>query len=135
MPRREHIDNQFLRYAVVGLLSNAAIYGSYLVLTYWGGEPKLVMTGLYVVGILQTYILNRRWSFRFSGALAPAFFRYTAAYLLGYLVNLVGLWVLVDRVGLPHQWVQGLMIVLVAAMLFACQKFWVFRVPPKSDFA
>jgi hypothetical protein len=35
--------------------------------------------------------------------------------------------VLVDRMGYPHQLVQGVAIVVLAILLFLMQKFWVFR--------
>ena len=121
------VQGQFLRYALVGLTSNVLLYVAYLVLTRLGAEPKLAMTVLYLAGVVQTFLVNKRWSFRHGGLHGPAFLRYCAAYALGYVVNFVSLLMLVDRLGWPHQVVQGVMIVLLALMLFALQKFWVFR--------
>jgi len=112
---------------LVGLASNTVLYGLYIALTRIGAEPKLAMTLLYAVGVAQTFVFNKRWSFRQVGLHTPAFARYCAAYALGYAINFVGLLVLVDRLGYPHQWVQGVFVVLLALMLFALQKFWVFR--------
>jgi putative flippase GtrA len=49
------------------------------------------------------------------------------AYGLGYVINLLVLFVLVDHLGYPHQVVQGMMVLALAVMLFLLQKFWVFR--------
>jgi len=57
-----------------------------------------------------------------------ALFRYWIVYVLGYLLNLAVLMILVDRVGLSHQLVQGIMILVLAILLFVAQKFWVFRI-------
>jgi putative flippase GtrA len=121
---------QFLRYAVVGLASNAVLYAIYIVLTRTGTEPKIAMTLLYLTGVAQTFVFNKRWSFRHSGMHGPAFARYCAAYLLGYVANFLGLVILVDRLGYPHQRVQAVMVVALAVMLFMLQKFWVFRDAP-----
>ena len=118
---------QFFRYALVGLASNALLYAIYVVLTRIGIEPKLAMTLLYVAGVAQTFAFNKRWSFRHSGTRVPAFARYCAAYLLGYALNFLALLILVDRLGYPHQLVQGVMVLALAVMLFVLQKFWVFR--------
>lgn len=118
---------QFLRYAVVGLASNAVLYAAYVALTSIGVEPKLAMTILYAMGVLQTFVFNKRWSFRHAGKHGPAFVRYCAAYAFGYAVNLLALLLLVDRLGYPHQLVQAFMILSLAVMLFVLQKFWVFR--------
>lgn len=127
------VTKQFIRYAVVGVASNTAIYLLYLLVTWLGIGPKIAMTSLYIVGVLQTFVLNRKWSFGFSGRTTPALARYATAYVLGYVVNLIALVLLVDQLGLPHQLVQGVMILMVALMLFLAQRYWVFPTAPKSD--
>ncbi|MBL8452970.1 MAG: GtrA family protein [Zoogloea sp.] len=118
---------QLLRYAVVGIASNALLYLAYLALTSAGVEPKLAMSLLYALGVIQTFYFNKTWSFRHGGTHGPAFIRYCISYGLGYLFNLVALYVLVDRLGHPHQRVQGALILCTAALLFLLQKLWVFR--------
>ena len=122
-----HVVRQFLRYAVVGLASNAVLYLAYLVLTQIGMGSKLAMTLGYAVGVAQTFFFNKNWTFKHLGAHTPAFVRYCIAYGLGYLFNLFGLFVLVDRLEYPHQIVQGLLILAIAAFLFLLQKLWVFN--------
>lgn len=122
-----HTRGQFVRYSLVGLASNLLLYLAFLVLTAAGMEPKVAMTLLYGVGVAQTFIFNKRWSFRHGGLHGPAFVRYCIAYGLGYVINLLVLIVLVDRMGYPHEIVQGVMVLSLAVMLFLLQKFWVFR--------
>jgi len=126
------VHKQFVRYAVVGLASNAFGYLLYLALTHLGMGHKLAMSLLYAVGVLQTFVFNKRWSFRFDGDATPALVRYATAYALGYIINLSALLLLVDQMGLPHQWVQGVMIVLVALLLFVAQRYWVFAKHPEQ---
>lgn len=120
---------QFTRYALVGLGSNLLLYLAYLGLTAWGMQPKAAMSLLYALGVAQTFAFNRNWSFRHQGGLHGAFTRYLAAYAFGYLLNLTVLWLAVDQLGLPHQFVQGVMILTLAVLLFLLQKFWVFAAP------
>ena len=121
------IHGQLFRYVLVGLGSNVILYLGYLLLTSFGFGYKTAMTLLYGLGILQTFLFNRSWTFGHQGYIHSAFVRYTSIYLLGYLVNLTGLYVFVDLLGFPHQLVQGLMIVIVAALLFVLQRLWVFK--------
>jgi putative flippase GtrA len=116
-----------LRYALVGLTSNIVLYLGYLLLTGAGIGHKTAMTLLYTLGVIQTYILNRRWTFLYRGEIPKSMLRYAASYAFGYLFNLIALFVLVDILTLRHQVVQAVLIVLVAAMVFLLQKFWVFR--------
>ena len=124
---------QFIRYVTVGLVSNGVLFAGYLLLTTAGMGPKLAMSLLYALGVIQTFFFNKRWSFRHGGTHGPAFVRYCASYALGYGVNLAALWVLVDRIGYPHQIVQGIMILALAMMLFLLQKFWVFPATPAAS--
>jgi putative flippase GtrA len=118
---------QFIRYATVGLISNTVGFVIYLVLTTAGMEHKTAMTLLYAIGVAQTFLFNKRWSFRHGGMHGPTFVRYCLSYGLGYVINLLVLIVLVDRLGYPHEVVQGVMVLSLAVMLFLLQKFWVFR--------
>lgn len=118
---------QFVRYALVGLASNALLYVSYLALTWAGLGPKVSMTLVYALGVACTFIFNKRWSFQHGGLHGPAFARYCAAYGLGYVANLALLYLLADVMGFAHEWVQGVLILVISLMLFALQKFWVFR--------
>lgn len=124
--------SQLLRYGTVGLVSNAVLYMAYLALTSFGLGAKLAMSLLYALGVIQTFFFNKRWSFGHRGEHGTAFFRYCASYGIGYGVNLAALLLLVDQFGLPHQIVQGVMILCIAALLFLLQKFWVFRHPSPS---
>ena len=120
---------QLVRYGTVGLASNALGYLLYLGLTYFGMGPKLAMSLLYSVGVLQTFVFNKQWSFRFEGAATPALVRYATVYVAGYAINFFALMLLVDQMGLPHQWVMGVLVLFMAVFFFAAQKFWVFRQP------
>lgn len=118
---------QFMRYAIIGLASNGIGYGLYILLTQLGLGPKFAMSLLYIVGILQTFLFNKNWSFGFHGRIAPALFRYATIYAIGYAINFLALLLLVDQAKLPHQWVMAGLVLFMAIFFFAGQKFWVFR--------
>ena len=122
---------QLSRYAIVGLASNAFGYLLYLLLTTVGMGHKTAMTLLYGVGVLQTFIFNKRWSFSHQGPTKTALRRYIISYCIGYAINYIALWGLVDKLGFPHQWVQVVMIFLLASMLFTLQRYWVFSTEPE----
>ena len=130
-----NLPRQFFRYAIVGLSSNAILYLVYLALTVGGIGHKSAMTLLYIVGVLQTFLFNKRWTFSHDGAHRGPFIRYILSYALGYLFNLAALLILVDWVRWPHQIVQGAMIFILAAMLFLLQKYWVFAPGMRQSYA
>ncbi|WP_310389528.1 GtrA family protein [Roseateles sp.] len=122
---------QLFRYGVIGLSSNLVGYLLYLGLTQLGIGPKTAMSVLYAVGVAQTFLFNKKWTFRNDDSNGPALLRYFISYGLGYIINLLVLVLTVDQWGWPHQWVQGAMIFILALLLFTLQKFWVFKKPIK----
>lgn len=118
---------QIIRYGIVGLVSNAIGYLLYIIFTWIGFGPKLAMTLLYCIGVIQTFVFNKRWSFRFLGAATPALVRYASMYAIGYGVNFLTMLLLVDQVGFPHQLVMAGLVFFMAIFFFVGQKYWVFR--------
>lgn len=110
---------------------NATLYGAYLVLTYAGMPALVAMTLTYAAGVLGGFMLNRSITFRYRGGNSGALLRYLASYGIGYAINFVILWLLAVRMGLSHQIVQGGIMLGLPVVLFALQKFWVFR--PRSS--
>jgi putative flippase GtrA len=118
---------QLIRYGLVGILSNAAIYCVYLLITHRGVEPKVAMTLTYIIGASIGFIGNRKWTFAHRGDYTSAALRYVLAHLFGYQLNFLILFTFVDRLGYAHQWVQGVAIIIVAGFLFIVFKHFVFR--------
>ncbi len=118
---------QALRFALVGLASNAVLYILYLAMTASGVGHKTAMSLAYLIGVAQTFLFNKRWTFDHEGRHASALLRYMSVYAGGYVANLLVLAWLVDDLGYPHQIVQGAMILILAAVFFLLQKFWVFK--------
>lgn len=125
--RPMRIGQSFLRFGIVGVLSNAAGYCAYLIVTGLGGGPKTSITLLYVVGALLGFLGNREWVFQHDAPGWPSLIRYGLAYLVGYGLDWVLLSVFVDGFGYPHQLVQAAAVVVVAAYLFPTLRFFVFR--------
>lgn len=117
---------QLVRYGIVGIFTNILVYAGYLLTTHHGLGHKTAMTVFYVAGIMIGFFLNRSWTFCDSGNIPTTFLRYATVYGLGYLVNYAGLYLLVDVLGFVHQFVQGMMILIVAGMLYVLQRHLVF---------
>jgi putative flippase GtrA len=127
---------QLLRYAAVGLLLNAVLYGIYLLLTHTLLGSWTAMTLTYCSGVLVGFVLNRQITFRYRRGDPDALLRYIATYVIGYTINLAGLWLLVEQAGISHELVQGGMTLTLPVVMFGLQKYWVFptptHVPPLS---
>ena len=121
---------EILRFGVVGLGSNALLYLLYLAATAVGVEPKVAVSLIYLVGVLQTFILNKRWTFQHEGHVRRTAARYWVVYAFSYVANMVLLIIFVDMAGFDHRVVQGVLIAVIGLVLFALQKYWVFGTLP-----
>jgi putative flippase GtrA len=117
---------QLFRYASVGVASNLAAYLLFVLITHLGLEPKRAMTFTYAAGAIIGFFANRKWTFSHRGGRLGAAWRYGIAHLCGYLINFTLLYIFVDRLGYPSQWVQAFAIFLVSGFLFVTFKFFVF---------
>lgn len=117
---------QLFRYGLVGVVINSALYFFYLIITYFGTEPKISMTMAYVVGVFLGFIGHRTWTFMHKGTLLGSGARYIIAHISGYLINYSILLTFVDKLGYPHQWVQAVAIFVVAGFLYVAFRYFVF---------
>lgn len=117
---------QIFTYALIGAVINLLGYGLYIFLTHLGVTPKLTVTFLYVVGAGAGFFANRSFTFQHKGRIGSTSVRYLLAQFSGYLLNLLMLVVFVDWLGLKHQFVQALAIVVVAVFLFFLSRVFVF---------
>ncbi|WP_214608506.1 GtrA family protein [Cupriavidus metallidurans] len=126
MVRDRQLLPSFLRYALVGAISNACGYGIYLLVTWFGVQPILAMSLLYFVGATIGFLGNRNWAFSHQGKAWPSLVRYWIAHGIGYGLNFSMLYVFADRLGYPHQLIQAAAVFVVAGFLFITFRLFVF---------
>lgn len=124
---------QLIRFGLVGATSNVTAYLIYLLITYLGLEPKIAMTILFVIGAAIGFYGNRKWTFAHQGDSTRAARRFLTAYATAYLLNLSIMWVAVDHMGIAHYLVQAVNIVVISALLFVAQKYWIFASSVAGD--
>ncbi len=117
---------QLFSYTFIGILTNAFGYAVYLFLTHLWGAPKITVTVLYVVGASAGFFANRRYTFRHDSSVSVTGVRYLIVQAAGYLLNLTLLLVFVDWLGVAHQIIQAIAIIVVAIFLFIMSRFFVF---------
>jgi putative flippase GtrA len=126
---------QLASFALIGLLTNGALYGFYLWLTYVGSTPLAAMSVAYVTGVALSFILNGRITFAGRSSGRQALVRFVVAYGFGYVFNAAGLVLAISGLGVPHYWAQLFMIGATAVFLFILQRWWVFRTPSANALA
>lgn len=118
---------RLFRFALVGVASNVLGYAVYLLVTYWFLGPKLAMTILYAMGVIVGFVGNKKFTFRDQSGWWSTGLKYLIAHTLGYAVNFALLYVFVDQMRYPHQIVQAVAILVVAAYMFLALNVFVFK--------
>lgn len=118
---------QLLVFGIVGILANGIGYLIYLLITYFGVDPKMTMSILFALGATFNFVANRKMTFDHRGDRWRAGALFALVYGSGWLINYVLLRWLVDSLGYSHQLVQFCAIFIVGAYLFIAQKTVVFR--------
>ena len=126
--------NSALRYAIVGVGTNATLYVVFVGL-HWAGTPPAVTAAIcYVLGLTLSYVINRAWSFQSEASHRRDLPRFLFAYAIGFATT-VGLIVLLTR-WMPAELAQILNIGLTAMVIYLSLKITGFgkgKAGPDAD--
>lgn len=119
---------QFIKFGLVGVLNTALHFAVFYALYSLLGLYYLLASTIgYVAGLINSYILNRNWTFRSHDAdQKREFARFIWVNLLSLGVNLVTLKALVVWVELRPEVAQLLAIILTLLANFVGNRFWTF---------
>jgi putative flippase GtrA len=121
---------QFLKYGVVGASNTILTFVIYSVLVLLHVDYLAALVLGYFVGSLNSYILNRRWTFR-AGHLAHtvAGTRFAVVQACAIVANLALLYVFVHDLHLPRIASQAILTIPVLAVTFFINRAWSFAHP------
>jgi len=119
---------QFIRFNLVGIANTGLTYAVYAALVFIGVNHFIALVADYAVGIVFSFLMNKRLTFRIRGrAGIGTFARMVGTYVLLLALNALMLWALVDKSGVNTYLGQAIALVVVALLSFAAQRLVVFR--------
>jgi len=128
-PRAREVISQFVRFNIVGIVNTALTYAIYAGLVFVGVNHFIALGADYAVGIVFSFVMNKRLTFRVQGRAGIWMFaRMIGSYALILALNAAILWALVDKGGVNTYLGQAVALVVVALVSFAAQRVFVFRV-------
>lgn len=123
----------FIRFALTGVLNTAVGLGSIFALKKFFGATDTAANLLgYAIGLIASYLVNARWSFRYSQSLAPVLPRYAATILMAYLTNLGCVHFCIQVLHLNTYLAQALGVVPYALLTYLCLRWFVFPASPSE---
>jgi putative flippase GtrA len=122
---------QFIKFGVVGVSNTLLTFAVYTLLLKGFGVWYLAASAAgFVVGAINGFLWNRRWTFRghVGDALTPV--RWGVVQGCGLGLNLGLLYVLVHDAGLDKLLAQACATAAVTVLTFIANRAWTFRVRP-----
>jgi putative flippase GtrA len=118
---------QWLRFVAVGVTNTLLSTAVFAALFHLGVHYLVASAVAFALGALNSYILNRRWTFRSRGRRAPELARFLCVQAVGLGVNLALLAGLVELAGIRHLFAQVLAFPVASILTFALSRQWAFK--------
>jgi putative flippase GtrA len=119
---------QFIKFNLVGLLNTALDFAVFTLLSWLGVFYIIAQCISYGVGMLNSYTLNKYWTFAQKGQLEPKqALRFTVLNLGSLLISLGLLALFKDQLELKLLWAKLLATIATTLVNFVGSKLWVFR--------
>jgi putative flippase GtrA len=119
---------QFVKFGIVGVANTLLTFAVYTLLLKGFGVWYLAASAIgFVVGTINSFLLNRRWTFRghVGDALTPV--RWTVVQCCGLGINLGLLYVFVHQAQLDKLVAQACATAVVTVSTFFANRAWTFR--------
>jgi putative flippase GtrA len=124
---------QFVKYGLVGASNTIVQFAVYSIGVAIGIDYLVALVIGYVAGALNSYVLNRHWTFR-AGHIAHSTSGSRFALVTGcaIAVNLALLYLLVHHAGIAKIPAQAILVLPILAVTFPINRWWSFAHPVGS---
>lgn len=137
---RRTLDDQRVRFLIVGATNTAIGYAIYSVLTIWvfSAVPFGYLLSLavsYAIAIVVAFVLYRRFVFIVEGHIVRDFLRFVSVYLTAIAFNAIALPVLVEFAHIPPVIAQAIVLVVTTLFSYFGHKLFSFHRHRRTDSA
>lgn len=119
---------KFIKFGITGVINTAVDFAVFWLLSLLGVNQYLSQIISYSCGMLNSYILNRSWTFESkSGFFGKQLFRFIAANILMLLISLAVLGVGTAALSLPKLAAKLIATAFTMCGGFLLNRLWVFK--------
>lgn len=125
---------QFFRFLTVGVFNTILGYCVIFACMYLAKmSPECSNIIGYAVGLVASYVLNRKYTFNSKQNRRSEIIRFLAVFVVAYASNFVVLVILIHRVGIHEGASQVLAGLIYVVASFIMNKYYVFKTPIGSE--
>jgi putative flippase GtrA len=115
------------KYFVVGILGTATHLSLlYLAVEFFAFSPLLGTSVAFIWVVIQSYFLNRNWTFQSDKKHTSTLPRYLIVSGIGFMTNFLLMFFMLEVLGLWYMFAQILTALVVPLMNFLLNKYWTF---------
>ncbi|OBV28941.1 hypothetical protein BKN38_08790 [Helicobacter sp. CLO-3] len=127
-PRIQKIlQNSAMKYAIVGGINTILCWAIIGALMWFGAIPEVANVIGYVIGVANSYVLNKKFTFKSQNSHKEDFVRFGVAMGAAYLVNLGVLMLCYRVLGINEYVSQIIAAVFYTISGYAISKLWAFK--------
>ena len=120
-----------MRFTLCGLLNCSISYTLFVALYRLVGIHYVPASSIgYCAGIVNSFLMNRAYTFKARGAVQPMIGKFVLVTGVGFGLNLTSLYLLVAFLRLAPEFAQGLALVCAGCLNFVGNKVWTFKPVP-----
>ena len=115
------------KYFVVGVLGTAThLFLLYIAVEFVYLSPLLGTSAAFIWVVIQSYLLNRNWTFQSDKKHTSTLPRYLIVSGIGFITNFLLMFFMLEVLGLWYIFAQILTALVVPLMNFLLNKYWTF---------
>jgi putative flippase GtrA len=117
---------QFVKFAIVGLANTLITFLAYTILVYLQVDYRIANVIGYVLGVINSYRLNKSWVFKVEGSYNQLL-KFIMVNLITLGINTILLYMLVDKYFIDKIFAQIIVIPVTMMVNFVLNKLWTFE--------
>ena len=108
----------FLKFAIVGALSNFVGFCLYLAFTFFPVSEKIIVTALFLLGSCLAIFGNKKFTFSEKEYKKISNSNAALVYFSAYILNIIAHFIFVDWLRLDHRFVQFVCVGVIAIYIY-----------------
>lgn len=121
-----------VKFLIVGAINTAVGYGSYALFIFLGVNYMLSNVFASAIGIVNSYLWNRLFTFKSGNSAAPEFARFVSVYLASLALGAAFLYAMVDRLGFNEYAAGAINLVFVVIISWFGHNYFSFKKEEKN---
>ncbi|WP_446898950.1 GtrA family protein [Clostridium sp. LBM24168] len=117
---------QFIKYVISGIINTIVTLLVYNILINFGTYYIVANIVGYFLGVINGFVLNRRWVFKSNGKIGTLFIKFISVNILSLIFSSILLFILVSNLYLNKTVAQLISTIITGLLNYILNRFWTF---------